>query len=123
MQNNLWPEFIEMPMHTPKMILKEQAAFFNENMKGILLAEVLSVVNQKPQILTFSFIIKAPLLGNYIVTLFDISHHMMLYPVELSYNGTTHLVQNEDELKALLSVIFNHDATKKIIHALYAQSV
>ncbi len=58
MQNNLWPEFIEMPMHTPKMILKEQAAFFNENMKGILLAEVLSVVNQKPQILTFSFILK-----------------------------------------------------------------
>jgi hypothetical protein len=129
MDENLWPEFGEIPKtKTPLRILKEQAEFLNERTKGILKAEVSSgnIYNQfKKNVIVHTFKITAPFLGDYSFVLLRLQHDVMMYPSELIFNlGNTvsYNIADEKILLSTLSEIFADKLTLEVINNLLIQS-
>ncbi len=110
-------------MKIPKTLLVEQANFFNEKVKNVLTANVISSGNSDKKII-HSFYITAPALGNYSFTLFYIRHSIIFYPLEVINSGGGIVeVNNESDFLVEMERIFNLDETKRLVSSLYSQSI
>jgi hypothetical protein len=120
--NDLWPDFEDVPkIISPRAILAEQGNFLSEKTKNLLNASITSGMSGDGRILN-RFKIVAPLLKNYSFSLFVIYHNALYYPCELSHNGTSYVIHNEEILKEKIKEIFNSEETKKVIVSLLGQS-
>lgn len=149
MSSNLWPtDLVASPVRSPVSILREQAAFLENNTNNIVSALVqktdekmrfIGDVNalaqaaggEPSQRFSYYFYITAPTLGHYRYLLLSIFHDFDLYPVnidvgqdikqELGFSEDSYVANNEEEFKKLLSQIFNSQKARKVISALLSQ--
>lgn len=121
MNTNLWPDFKIDNINTPKKILLEQAVYFNQKVKSILYAEVVSSKSTDEKII-HSFNIIAPALGNFEYNLFNIYHDIIFYPLDFYYNNMVYEIDDEIILLDRLKSVFNDFKTISIIESLYSQS-
>jgi hypothetical protein len=132
--NDLWPEDIGHPtLKSPVSILREQASFLGDKTQNLVRAKISPHDKQEQNNFKYTFFIVAPELGDYHHALFKIRHDVELYPVvietdeEIHYElapeeDTTLIANSESEFLGILRKIFTARKTKKIIHALIAQS-
>lgn len=137
--SNLWPKDIgQTALRAPVMILREQAALLGEKTHNVVKAEVdtlgpYSEYNPHAEKFAHRFYLVAPTLDDYRYKLFEITHSVVLYPVDfhldediqkelLSKNGKSNLsAQSEEELVKILGKIFNSAKSRHVVHALLAQ--
>jgi len=149
---DLWPtDITQSRMRAPVTILKQQALLLEEKTEGIIIAKVKRLdresnngINRNPdhlfkedqskrQMFMYEFYLIAPTLDNYYHSLFQISHSIELYPISIysdeelrsEYAENKHegfIVNSETEFIETLRKIFGSRKTKKIIHAIIAQS-
>lgn len=126
---SLWPEFEVEEIIPPVNILKEQASYLAEQTKNVLTADVITSTGNAPtgQPVFYNYLnITAPALDNYSFTLLRVDHGIYLFPINVRYQlspalGLAKCDDIESFIKALQDA-FQHEATKKIISALIAQS-
>lgn len=82
---DLWPDFSLHPStNAPAKVLREQAQIFNRRLGGLLIAEVKILVQNHQGVQTSDFLVKAPLLNDYALTLFTCEHAIAApYPVRI----------------------------------------
>lgn len=133
---DLWPKDIAQAINrAPVTILKEQAALLGEKTQNIVKAEVDQVddrLDDKRYEFSYRFYIVAPALQNYHFRLFDISHNIELYPLQLEtypdvasdiQEGSNKLrIEDENALLAVLEKIFAAPKTRRVIASLLGQS-
>ena len=134
---NLLPENIsEGDFVTPSEILKKQVADFSKLTKNILRAEVKhqiyayadfeTVIEKEKHYLFYDdFYIVAPRLDGYRYSLLRIGQTNTTYPADI-WDYPQNLkkeVKNADELIDELRILFNSDATRRIIQSLIRQSL
>jgi hypothetical protein len=120
---NLWPDDIaNSNLRSPVAILREQARFLAEKTRHLLEGFVRTKVLANNQLSHF-FYIEAPKLDGYQFHLFTIEHQTDFYPVKI-FSDSDHYViaKSEEELMKRLSDLLSSEKTKKVIHALIAQS-
>ena len=137
---SLWPEdFGVSEITVPVVILRQQAYFLGQKTRNILEGEVSShpfwpnktgaavftqSVDEPNNALLHSFYIKALALGGYRYKLFSVTHKAIpIYPLNISFEGKTSEIDDEEEFCKALRNIFGSEATKKVIQALISQSL
>ena len=137
---DLWPTDISHSrMRAPVTILREQALLLDEKTKGVVKASVKRIVSDSESNITdndifkYEFFIIAPPIADFHYRLFTISHGIELYPISVAFdNYSRHdFADNENEKRQInsetdfidaLRTIFSSKKTKKVIHAMLAQS-
>lgn len=132
--NDLWPEDIGHPtLRSPVSILREQALLLGDKTQNMVRAKVSPQERQEQNNFKYTFFVVAPELGDYHHALFKIRHDVELYPVvidvdeEIRYElapeeDKTIIANSESEFLEMLRRIFRAKKTRKVIHALLAQS-
>lgn len=126
---SLWPSFGEIQvLKTPKIILKEQAAFLESVTSGYIITEVLTaplstILHKVSHVLK----IIAPIVEGYSAAIVQVDHDMIkLYPLTVTSRikamPVAYAAVNEDEFLALLKKIFEEKETLDTVHSLLAQS-
>jgi hypothetical protein len=122
---NFWPELGAQKMDVPKALMVEQANFFNEMTKNVLVAKVRTRTAFEGTISLFyhEFDISVPSLGNYTFTLFTVKHGIDLFPVEIYFdlNGDNMGEFEASEFDAALKSILTNKRTVDAINGLLAQ--
>ena len=141
MQNNnldLWPEsfVVEFKINPPLMILREQASLLEKKTGGLVKAVVqkgenaiaeaaISALMRKSTngLITYSFWLLAPELGNYMYLLFSIEQPVEMYPLRIVDCPLEDMeITSEDDLLAKLKLIFASGEAQRVIGAMIAQS-
>ncbi len=141
MQNNnldLWPEsfVVEFKINPPLMILREQASLLEKKTGGLVKAVVqkgenaiaeaaISALMRKSTngLITYSFWLLAPELGNYMYLLFSIEQPVEMYPLRIVDSPLEDMeITSEDDLLAKLKLIFASGEAQRVIGAMIAQS-
>ncbi|GAB4412290.1 MAG: hypothetical protein Fur0044_06480 [Anaerolineae bacterium] len=127
MTKSLWPDEISVIKEVPPVsIFKEQASFLGGKTKNLVTAEVDTDANYGTRRFYDVFYLVAPALDHYRFELFRASRDIVnFYPIQIS-SGTLEMdnkeVTSEDELIKVLSDIFSHPKTIKIIQSMLVQS-
>lgn len=127
MTKSLWPDNISVIKEvSPVSILKEQAALLGEKTQNLVIAEVGTTTSIRNRRFYDIFYLVAPALDNYSFELFRASRDIVnFYPIQIS-SDTLEMdnkeVTSEDELIKVLSDIFTHPKTIKIIQSMLVQS-
>jgi len=138
---DLWPADISHSrMKAPVTILKEQALLLQDKTQGIIHAKVrrLNEIpeqdhSQNNERFTYEFYLRAPAIGDYEYSLFNITHGIELYPIEFTLDKEIkhefnpldtdmYVTRSERDFLELLRKIFSAKKTRKVIHAMLAQS-
>lgn len=121
---SLWPKLQRHDnAEAPVAILRQQAAALGKQTRNILEGYVRRTESPKPTILSFSFEVVAPGLGDYRVELLTVYHEVVpFYPVHVTWNGARTPCTSEDEFKEKLRAIFNDSATQAVLQSLLDQS-
>jgi hypothetical protein len=127
MEENLRPSFGDIPkVKTPKKVLMEQAFFLEKNTSNLLKAEITSGNTSSATIKSVhNFVIRAPFLGNYNLTLFRLSHDpVFIYPAELitTLKSQSFQIPDEGTLVKVLKSVFSDTSTLAAISNLLIQS-
>ena len=127
--SSLWPSFGEIPViKTPKVILKEQAAFLDAVTNGFIISEIVTAAH--PTLLnkvSHSIKITAPKVEGYSTVVVQIDHDMIkLYPLtvisRIKAMPVSYTAANEAELLDLLKKVFEEKETIDTIQSLLIQS-
>lgn len=131
-RENLWPTKIQpIKLRPPVSILKEQASLLGQVTQNIVIAEVRTARGDQRDQAEHDFLIVAPALGNYRVSLFKAMHKPIeLYPLRIlseilaaeNQYFAEWEVKDEGQLKSKLKEIFAAPKTTQIIQSLLAQS-
>lgn len=127
---NLWGDLSLTPTtNAPTKILREQAHLFNRRLDGLLAAEVKVLVNSHQGVQTTEFLIRAPLLNDFVLSLFTCEHAVTApYPVRiigaqgLWEGDAVREASDETALAALLGGIFASAFVRKAIDGLITTS-
>jgi len=138
---DLWPADISHSrMRAPVTILKEQALLLDDKTKGVITASVKRLVDDDKEknitdnnLFQYEFFIIAPSLADFHYRLFTISHGIELYPIDIKFdeyskhdfadnNNEERHVNSERDFIDALRIIFTSKKTRKVIHAMLAQS-
>jgi hypothetical protein len=145
MPEDLWPDFKKNEIQSPISILKEQSTTLANKTNNLVEGQIVDTRDPDSLKLEYAFFILAPALGGYRYKLFSISHDIRMYPLsvhletelyaqiapaEYAKKGKTAnlypefviSVQNQDEFKALLKLIFFAKKTIDIVSAILVQS-
>ncbi len=120
---DLWPSDIGVAtLVTPVSILREQAALLGEKTGNLVQAEVKTSSNG--QIVTHSFNLVAPAMGNYRYRLLSATHNVEVYPLTLNFDPTNSgmTVKTEQEFIEKLSNFLSSEKAVNIVKSLIAQS-
>ena len=126
--SSLWPSFGEIPViKTPKIILKEQAAFLESVTGGFIITEIVTAAH--PTLLnkiSHSLKITAPKVEGFTTLVAQIDHDMIkLYPLtvisRIKPMPVSYTAANEEELLDLLKKIFEEKETIETIQSLLTQ--
>lgn len=133
---NLWPNDIgSSTLRAPVVILREQAKFLGAYTHKLVMGGIQSVPPKNNQF-SYTFCLIAPILNQYQFPLFTISHDIDFYPLKVfprfeelfqifnsdDDTGTHIEVHSEQEFIELLIKLFSSPETRRVIHALMAQS-
>ena len=120
---DLWPDDIGVSnLRAPVTILREQAGFLSDKTLHIVEGLVKSQTSDENKFL-HAFYLEAPALDRYQFYLFSIEHDTDFYPVKILSEGQSSFVaKSEEELMTQLANLFSSEKTKKVVHALIAQS-
>ncbi|MEN8221399.1 MAG: hypothetical protein ABFS56_34690 [Pseudomonadota bacterium] len=120
---NLWPDDIGISsLRAPVTILREQAGFLSDKTLHIVEGAVRTKTSDENKFL-HTFYLEAPALDRYRFYLFSIEHDTNFYPLNiLSEEGQSIVAKSEDDFTTQLADLFASEKTKKVIHALIAQS-
>ena len=119
MTDDLWPSNIaDSQMTTPVIILKQQAALLGEKTRNLVQGEVLT--QTVGNMFVHHFYLSAPTL-NYKYELFEISHGISFYPLNLRQHGQGSSVADEEQFKERLKENFSSPHTLNVVHSLLAQ--
>ncbi len=133
---DLWPDEIATDggLEGPSVVLKEQAALLGQKTKGLVEAEVKSVVSShSSDHFLDAFYLFSPTI-NYQMTLFRVLYPLEFYPATIiwddygaeaeyySYDTPAKAINSREELEQELKIIFSHTKTIRIIHALISRS-
>ena len=119
----MWSESPEQfNLVTPKDILVEQAEYFNQMMRGLLVAKV--KVDFEDDIFYVRLNIKAPTLSNYNFNLLVLFYSLDIYPCTAVNELTDEQfeISNEAELRKALQEIFNAPDTVRAIAVIRSQA-
>jgi hypothetical protein len=129
---SLWPQvFRPTKSKAPAAILKEQATILGQSTRYIVRADVGASQNFDYTFLCYEFILVAPALSNYALSLFSITHKAVeLYPVtiyseflDLPGNRFVRIIlKSENAFRLQLKIIFAHQKVVDAIESLLAQS-
>ena len=132
--NDLWTDILPVASESssPKILMKEQAMYLKQKTKGLLIAEVVTNAfvdtsiphTQESKTSKFFqiFYLVAPKL-RYRYELFSVSHSVMDYPAEFSYDDDAKLVaHNEEEFLSILKQILGSEKTRRILGSLLVQA-
>jgi hypothetical protein len=136
---NLWPEIETTTITPPVTILEQQASMLGNMTKNIILGDIKARESEEYDF-SYVFYIIAPALSNYRYKLLTIYHNIDLYPIVVQveeniykeidkpeyFHGNVFYsfkVSLEDKFLDILKAIFNSSKAKKVISALYAQSI
>ena len=132
---DLWPDDIAVADSSkfPVIILRQQATLLGQKTQNIVEGEVRSIfddIHASPKKTYFGheFNIVAPALGNYRFRLFNLEHSDDVYPSTIYISEEREegekaiIVESDEGLIEALREIFATEKTKRIIHALIAQS-
>jgi hypothetical protein len=123
MSENLWPQIDPIKIITPKALMIEQASFLAESTKQIIKGEILTNPTGVNDQIILDFRIVAPALNNYKITIFQVQHGVLLYPLTVTFEKVTTKAESEKAFKDLMKEIFNSETTKKLVTSLYSQSI
>jgi hypothetical protein len=120
---NLWPTDIAVATRrAPVAILRQQANFLSDTTLHLVEGRVKSNASDNNQFLHHFYLV-APALDRYQFLLFTIEHDTDFYPIKIcSEKGHTAVANSEEEFTTQLADLFSFEETKKVIHALIAQS-
>jgi hypothetical protein len=131
---NLWSEDIlqESNAHLPFTILQEQASYFNQMTKNVLVAKVVtraalatSTIDGYTGTLSQHLVITAPAIGSYEFILLRVNQDpLSLYPTKI-YSPILEkdfVANNAEELENVLADVFRDKKTISTIQSLIAQS-
>jgi hypothetical protein len=123
MSVHLWPDDLGVATRrAPVAILREQAGFLSNKTLHLVEGRVKSEASDNNQFL-HNFYLVAPALDRYQFLLFTIEHDVDFYPIKILSEQEHSVVANtEDEFTTKLADLFASDKTKKVVHALIAQS-
>lgn len=136
---NLWPDFSEIKkIQTPKELLDEQAALLPKLTGDMVYAYIvkLSAGFRRPgkkSDFGIVFYIKGKFLENYSFRVFTIYHDIGIYPAEMELdseikeqihrtNDGEILINDENELTALLKEILGSDKIKNVVASIVSLS-
>ncbi len=120
---DLWPSDIGIAsLVTPVTILREQAALLGEKTGNLVQAEVKT--SSSGQVVTHSFNLIAPAMGNYRYRLLSATHNVEVYPLSLNFDPTNSgiTVKTEQEFIEQLSKWLSSEKAVNIVKSLIAQS-
>ena len=115
-----------------KALMKEQAMYLKQKTKGLLIAEVVTHAfadtliphTKESKVTKFSqiFYLVAPTL-KYRYELFSVSHAILDYPAEFTYDDddTKITANNEENFLAILKQILGSEKTRRIVASLLTQ--
>jgi hypothetical protein len=121
---DLWPANLgaEPADQSPLLILREQAEKLGAKTANVVEAVVAADPHPDGSSLDVRFTLVAPALGGYEYVLLRVRQPVDLYPVNMEFEGS-HWVANEERgFKQYLENLFNSARTRKIISNLIAQS-
>jgi hypothetical protein len=120
---NLWPtDIVVSKRRAPVALLREQANFLSDTTLHLVEGRVNSKASDKNQF-WHDFYLVAPALDRYQFRLFTIEHDTDFYPLKLlSEEGQSVVAKSEEDFTTQLADLFASEKTKKVIHALIAQS-
>ncbi len=119
MPDDFWPSNIaDSRMTTPVIILKEQAALLGDKTRNLVQGEVLT--QAVGNMFVHHFYVSAPTL-NYKYELFEISHGISFYPLNVRCAGQSNPVPDEEQFKERLKAIFSSEHTLNVVHSILAQ--
>lgn len=135
---DLWPtDLATVTRKPPGTILKEQAALLGMKTKNVVNASVRQAgVDEIPgKLFSFSFLITAPVLGNYTYRLFIIYYDIDLYPVQFIVDdaiareigvdqdsGQQLIAAHEEEFIEILSRILGSQKTRQVIRGILSHA-
>jgi hypothetical protein len=127
MMESLWPRLQRQEdTEAPVAILRQQAVALGKQTRNVLEGYVRRMENQNPSnpsLLSFSFEVVAPGLGDYRIELLRAFHNLVpLYPVKVDWNGERAECDSEEAFKARLREIFNAPSTQDMLQSLLDQS-
>ena len=119
MPDDLWPTNIaDSDLVTPISILKQQAALLGEKTKELVKGDIVSQASGN--LFIHSFFLLAPTLS-YRYELFQVTHHVNFYPLNIRYINNTYQLKSESEFKDKLKEIFSAPHTLNTVHSILAQ--
>src|SRR5262249_52391162 len=121
--SDLWPaEFGDLTVTPPLVILKEQAVAITGKTRQRIYGQVNTT--QLGQGFAHTFSLQPPSLDNYTYALFNATHGVMLYPVEITNYATGAKTQcaNPEALIQALKDLFASEHTRKVVAAILAQT-
>ncbi|NJN94856.1 MAG: hypothetical protein HC875_12540 [Anaerolineales bacterium] len=126
MTKSLWPDEISVIEEVPPVsIFKEQAALLGEKTRNLVIAKVDTTISNRKRRFYDIFYLVAPILDNYRFELFRGSRDIeTFYPIQIT-SDTLEVdkeAMSEGELLKVLSDIFVHPKTIKIIQSMLVQS-
>jgi hypothetical protein len=118
---DFWPANIgETNIVTPLTLLKQEASYLGPKTKQLVSADV-TTNSLGDGRLNHVFTLIVPGLNNYKYGLFQVTHAITLYPVQVSWINQSATLATQEQLIDKLREIISSDSTKKIVEALLAQ--
>ncbi len=116
--DDLWPSNIaDAKLVTPVSILRQQADLLGEKTKQLVKGEVKTQTTGT--LFVHSFFLVAPTV-EYRYELFQASHHVSFYPLNVSYLNQTTQMKSETEFKEKLKQIFAAQHTVNTVQSILA---
>ncbi len=128
---NLWPEeFKPNEVNPPKKILDEQSGLLPKLTGDMVYAKVKemggvdAIMRGHNNDFSYSYYLLGKFLKNYSFKVFDFSHSITMYPVDVSIDeeiakeldaGIDSRIENEDEFIRFIGAIFKSERIKSII--------
>ncbi|MFV2058724.1 MAG: hypothetical protein ACC707_19855 [Thiohalomonadales bacterium] len=136
---NLWPEeFKPNEVKPPKQILDEQSQLL-PNLTGDMvyakvkeMSEIAAVMADHNDDFSYSFYLHGKFLNKYSFKVFDFSHSITMYPINVTIDNVIAeelgmqedaCLDNEGEFIKLISAIFNSERLKTVIGSIIQLSV
>jgi|ERR1017187_2105105 hypothetical protein len=124
MPDSLWPDDIgKSALVTPVSILKEQASALGTATQQLVKGEVETDTRGNQFVHHFNLVV--PTLSNYTYELLTVQHSIELYPVYANspkISGVTERIENQDDLKEWLKMVFASEKTRSVVQSLIAQA-
>ncbi len=119
MPDDLWPSNIaDSKLTSPIIILKEQAALLGEKTKNLVKGEI-TTLPFGPNFVHHFYLI-APTI-HYKYELFQVSHGISFYPLELRQGVQKNSLDDEEGFKEALKTLFSSTATLNAVHSILAE--